>query len=114
MSMTELKPCPFCGGKARIMLEDEHLPDECFHNIYCTSCGAQFWVKSKTEAITVWNRRIERGELREVVYCYECSYAKETAVIICKNTDSPFRGSFLKGHDHCSFGRRKSDESISH
>ena len=54
-------------------------------------------------------RRIERGELREVVYCYECSYAKETAVIICKNTDSPCRGSFLKGHDYCSFGRRKSD-----
>lgn len=52
-----LKPCPFCNGKARIMLEEEDLPDTSFHNIYCTNCGAQIWVKSKTEAIEKWNRR---------------------------------------------------------
>ena len=55
--MIELKPCPFCGGKARIMLEEEDLPDTSFHNVYCTVCGAQFWVKSKSEAIEAWNRR---------------------------------------------------------
>lgn len=55
--MSELKKCPFCGGAARIMLEEEDRPDECFHNIYCTSCGVQLWVKSKSEAIAAWNRR---------------------------------------------------------
>ena len=54
-----LLPCPFCEGEARVMLEEEDSPDDCFHNIYCTVCGAQFWVKSKTEAIAVWNRRAQ-------------------------------------------------------
>lgn len=57
--MIVLKPCPFCGGKARVMLEEEDRPDDCFYNIYCTVCGAQIWVKSKTKAIAAWNRRIE-------------------------------------------------------
>ena len=66
--MTEkLLPCPFCGVEARIMLEEEDRPDDSFHNVYCTVCGAQFWVKSKTEAIAAWNRRADvapvvRGE----------------------------------------------------
>jgi len=55
----KLKPCPFCGGAARIMLDGEDLPDESFHNVYCTNCKVQFWVKSKTEAITAWNNRVQ-------------------------------------------------------
>ena len=55
--MKELKPCPFCRGEARIMLEEDDRPNECFHNIYCTSCGVQFWVKSKSEAVEKWNTR---------------------------------------------------------
>ena len=54
----KLLPCPFCGGKARIMFEEEDRPDDSFHNIYCTECGAQFWVHSKTEATAKWNRRV--------------------------------------------------------
>lgn len=52
-----LRECPFCGGKARIMLEEEDRPDDTFHNIYCTDCGVQFWVGSKSEAIAKWNTR---------------------------------------------------------
>lgn len=55
--MDKLLACPFCGGEARIMLEEEDRPDDSFHNVYCTICGAQFWVKSKTEAVAKWNRR---------------------------------------------------------
>ena len=58
-------------------------------------------------------RQIERGELHNVVHCHECAFAKETAVIICRNPKSPCRSSFLKGHDYCSFGRRKSDVDTS-
>ena len=57
--MSELKPCPFCNGEARIMLEEEDRPDDSFHNVYCTGCGAQFWVKSKSEAEQKWNRRAQ-------------------------------------------------------
>ena len=60
--MSELKPCPFCGGEARIMLEEEDRPDDSFHNVYCTGCGAQFWVKSKSEAEQKWNRRAQPDE----------------------------------------------------
>ena len=63
--MSEIMNCPFCGGEARIMLEEEDRPDECFHNIYCTSCGVQFWVKSKSEAIAAWNRRAQPENARQ-------------------------------------------------
>ena len=55
----KLRECPFCNGEARIMLEEEDRPDDSFHNVYCTGCGAQFWVKSKSEAEQKWNRRAQ-------------------------------------------------------
>lgn len=50
----ELKPCPFCGGKAEVE-ENEGYPEW----IYCTSCGAKvrgksYGIKDSTDA---WNRR---------------------------------------------------------
>ena len=54
--MTELKPCPFCGGKASLIR---------YHNIkggycYCTVCKTRK-PNSLTieEAIEAWNRRAE-------------------------------------------------------
>lgn len=57
MAEKELKPCPFCGGKAEIGSE---------HNdrgaIYC-KCGAKIefggcGVELKLKAIEAWNRRV--------------------------------------------------------
>lgn len=61
--MSELKPCPFCGGKA------VHLDDE---NIYCYYCGATFllddfiyrgeaedYEEARQMAIEAWNRRVD-------------------------------------------------------
>lgn len=52
MKETELKPCPFCGGKAE-------LSNYTHYWIGCKDC----WVetkcyKSKEEAIEAWNRRV--------------------------------------------------------
>lgn len=48
---TELKPCPFCGGKAKI----------CQTSVYwvkCTVCKAVTnWHCRKVEAVAAWNRR---------------------------------------------------------
>ena len=53
--MTELKPCPFCGGVAKIL---EHYWDV---EVYCIECQASNRGDSKAEAIEAWNRRAEDG-----------------------------------------------------
>lgn len=58
-NMIDLKPCPFCGGRAN--LEDLGWP----HHVYCTECGAKvtsckFEKEGELEAIEKWNRRVLR------------------------------------------------------
>lgn len=54
----DLKPCPFCGGKAEI------LPDESFKdywNVQCSNdkCGAMVADVSQRHAVLNWNRRVK-------------------------------------------------------
>ena len=62
--MAELKPCPFCGGEARIV-ENDPLgmgKKEFFtYGAICPSCGANFWKNTETEAEEAWNRRADNG-----------------------------------------------------
>ena len=56
--MSDLKPCPFCGGKAK--LEDMGYP----HHVYCTGCGARvqgkgFAEEGEKDAIETWNKRVD-------------------------------------------------------
>ena len=84
----ELKPCPFCGGEAKMyskeikltQMLDKHVT---FHNVICESCGATAGVFFPTEADArnVWNRRVKpmvRGEwIKLGMHCgeeqYKCS-----------------------------------------
>ena len=55
--MTELKPCPFCGGKA----------ERCYglgeHWVKCSCCDASIRMNSfKENAIEDWNRRVNDGK----------------------------------------------------
>lgn len=54
---TELKPCPFCGGEAKI--RDFSTPDlEPEIGVFCTNCRGQTFVyETEAEAIEAWNRR---------------------------------------------------------
>ena len=53
----ELKPCPFCGGKASIM-RYSYITKE--HYCFCTSCKVRMPNSlTREEAIERWNRRAE-------------------------------------------------------
>jgi len=54
----DLKPCPFCGSKDDMLINDEDY--EVF--VFCWSCEARGPNKStKTDAIKAWNRRAGDG-----------------------------------------------------
>ena len=58
--MENLRPCPFCGGKANLTKEDNYgfVDNEWYAD--CGNCGLLFGFAkqySKEEAIEAWNRR---------------------------------------------------------
>ncbi len=62
--MSELLPCPFCGGEVRLTYEGEFLranpaTEEWWAN--CAECGSGCTdsAKNKAEAIKAWNTRNE-------------------------------------------------------
>lgn len=55
MSVTELKPCPFCGGEAP---EITNWRDGALPCVQCSaSCGAVLIHNSSARAVDAWNRR---------------------------------------------------------
>ena len=60
--MPDLKPCPFCGGKAKMM--DMGFP----HWIYCEQCGARVHghvvgeEEGRKASIDAWNRRYDNEQ----------------------------------------------------
>ena len=63
--MTELKPCPFCGGEA-FLAEYVYELYNCFvsmHFVECNGCHTTtFEYDSEEEATEAWNRRVEDGK----------------------------------------------------
>ena len=61
--MADLKPCPFCGGKAEYT--DDYNRDGTGHCVYCTDCGAGTAIMTgatppqqlKAMVYANWNRR---------------------------------------------------------
>ena len=58
----ELKPCPFCGGRAIVFHDGAHYADtgEDAGELWvvgCTKCDAMVGKDTVTEAIAAWNRR---------------------------------------------------------
>lgn len=66
VEMAELKPCPFCGGKAKYIYS---MP---YNAVKCTKCNA--WGKTisdsyeqqdgRAKAIKAWNRRVNDVECK--------------------------------------------------
>lgn len=66
MADTKLKPCPFCGGEAKIKHTRYWNSDTSF--VECSNCFARsdeveksFSIASDVVAIERWNRRVNNG-----------------------------------------------------
>ena len=79
--MSNLKPCPFCGGEAQTTLRNIGDSGEDFWSVECfdPECGCDFCLyTTEAEAIEAWNTRAERTckrvlfEPTGVLVCSEC------------------------------------------
>lgn len=74
--MTELKPCPFCGGEAELRAtwigKNRDIEKAINKYVRCSRCFAQTWqystkngertgVNAADSAIQAWNSRIKEG-----------------------------------------------------
>jgi len=58
--MAELKPCPFCGGKAFVSAKLPYFGEIPTLAVVCEDCNAASKHKrTEAEAIEAWNRRTE-------------------------------------------------------
>lgn len=84
--MSELKPCPFCGGEANVI--DHHNDDGSVsvgcNNDTCLGFSGLGWLyKTEAEAIAAWNTRAERtckiesSYLNDFTSNHECWYEFE-------------------------------------
>ena len=101
--MNELKPCPFCGGKATI----RHESSFDVYYIHCDTCNSETGntglYLEKGKAIEAWNTRAE-----PIVRCRDCVWyeAKEYRRY-CDRT-----GSFqIEPGGFCKWGEEKLDET---
>jgi Lar family restriction alleviation protein len=57
----ELKPCPFCGGKAVAYKEPSSLPLTIRYKAICEDCSGQMYRGTMNEVVKAWNRRAALG-----------------------------------------------------
>ena len=65
--MPELKPCPFCGGEAKLWVASAKWnPDGsttiCGWKVGCTKCRIETDIEKRDIAIEKWNRRAGNGK----------------------------------------------------
>ena len=87
--MNELKPCPFCGGKAYhyqerngITVENMTLAPGIMHFVLCTECSALVSEASKKEAVELWNKRTVPEEIDIPIYDKETRHENCTVQIL--------------------------------
>ena len=57
--MAELKPCPFCGGRAYDHIKYCIHSHKQRHTVKCTKCNAIMEYRDKKSAVKAWNTRTQ-------------------------------------------------------
>lgn len=78
--MTELKPCPFCGGVAskRLFYKGKY-------RVHCNVCDAHSGdvCDTEAEAIEAWNSRAVSGDTSDGYHTFDELYYHRTALFAC-------------------------------
>lgn len=96
---TELLPCPFCGGEAKIIGSDDWLQPIC-RNHACP-CDWTDWYTTKAEAIAAWNARAEMDYEDALILLDELGVSERTCECVAEYAKSPFDGKTIVLH-RCS------------
>ena len=59
--MTNLKPCPFCGGDKILEAMQKPVSAGEYFMIKCADCSCEITRTSRRKAVEAWNRRVEDG-----------------------------------------------------
>jgi len=97
--MSELKPCPFCGGEAVVMI-DGRSGKWTFHHDGKPNCPAAYAhyasYETEAEAIAAWNTRAEAPSF---VRCRDCWHFHDT---FCYSLDE-----HVDDDGFCAWGKRR-------
>ena len=58
-----LKPCPFCGGEAELVIENHREYPSTYYVACKSRCLRQYSYNVKGMAIKAWNRRENNGKI---------------------------------------------------
>lgn len=97
--MSDLKRCPFCGGKAN---DVQSLMRPRVGKVYCTVCGCELNGDSEQEAHDRWNRRAD--DWMPINIIFDGPPAHESGRFVEVETDdgkSINVGGWIERHDGC-------------
>lgn len=116
--MSELKPCPFCGGEAKTVLADTYPHRGMLHSwfVACTDseCGCELGFygmdengtcgtyETEAEAIEAWNTRAERTcRMTDRGECSECGAYIVRAWTEVHDFNGDMKRIDLRSHNYC-------------
>lgn len=89
-AMSELLPCPFCGGEAEIRGDSVLF-------VQCAKCGTRYgdrYYATKAEAIAAWNTRAVSGDTSDGYHTFDELYYHRTALFACLVSMQPRQMAF--------------------
>lgn len=101
LAKNRLKPCPFCGGEADVVIGGEHKKK---YKVYCTKCQVrQYWHSTRKKAVDAWNLRCVDGIYEEM------ENRKKNEIKFCRKLEHLFCPNILDTHNIC-----RAANSVSH